>query len=65
MNSSISDLHKLDEWKTIVKQDLASCEWMDTDSENSDDSSDDDDDDDESDDDDSDESDDSSEMDTE
>lgn len=54
------DLHKLDEWKTIIKQDIGSCVWMETDSEDSSDS--DGDDDDESDDDDSD--DDSSEMDT-
>ncbi|XP_031635184.1 kelch domain-containing protein 4 [Contarinia nasturtii] len=57
------DLHKLDEWKTIIKQDLAACEWMESESEESgseSDSDDDDDDDDESDD----ESDDTSGMDT-
>lgn len=58
-----SDLHKLDEWKTIIKQDLGACEWMESDSEESgsDSGSDEDDDDDDEDDDDSD---DSSEMDT-
>lgn len=57
------DLHKLDEWKTIIKQDLGACEWTESDSEESGSDSgsdDDDDDDDESDDD----SDDSSGMDT-
>lgn len=52
------DLHKLDEWKTIIKQDIGSCVWMESDSDDSSDS--DEDDDDESDDSD----DDSSEMDT-
>lgn len=51
------DLHKLDEWKTIIKPDLAACEWMESDSESgsgsdsesmSDDDSDDDDSDDDS-----------------
>lgn len=58
--SNKPDLHKLDAWKTIIKQDLAGCEVMESDSESGSDS-DSDDDDDESDDDDSD---DSSEMDT-
>lgn len=56
-----TDLHKLDEWKTLIKQDLAGCEWMESDSESGSDTDGDDDDDDDSDDDDSD---DSSEMDT-
>lgn len=51
----------MDEWKTIIKQDLAACEWMESDSEESGSESDSDEEDDESDDDDSD---DSSEMDT-
>lgn len=46
----------MDEWKTIIKQDLGACEWMESESEESgsesgsDDDEDDDDDDDESDD---------------
>lgn len=53
-------MHKLDEWKTIIKQDMGTCVWMESDTDDSSDS--DDDDDDDSDDDDS--EDDSSEMDT-
>lgn len=52
-----TDLHKLDEWKTIIKQDMGTCVWMESDSDDSSDSDDDDSDDDDSDDD-------SSEMDT-
>ena len=50
------DLHKLDEWKTLIKQDLGACEWMESESEESgsESGSDGEDDDDESDDDDSD-----------
>lgn len=29
------DLHKMDEWKTLIKQDLTGCEWMESDSEGS------------------------------
>lgn len=58
-----TDLHKLDEWKTLIKQDMSSCVWMESDSDDSSDS-DDDDDDDEDDSDDDDSGDDSSEMDT-
>lgn len=59
----LSDLHKLDGWKTIIKQDLAACEVMESDSEESgsESGSDDDDDEDASDDE---SDDDSSEMDT-
>lgn len=53
-------MHKLDEWKTIIKQDMGTCVWMESDTDDSSDS--DDDDDDDSDGDDS--EDDSSEMDT-
>lgn len=53
-----ADLHKLDEWKTIIGHDKNAHEWMDSSSEgSSDEGSDDDDDDDDS-------SDDSDEMDT-
>lgn len=49
-----TDLHKVDAWKTIIKQDLAGCEVIESDSEGGSDS--DSSDDDESDDDDSDDS---------
>lgn len=58
---NFADLHKLDAWKTLIKQDLDGCEVMESDSESDSDSEGDDSD---SDDDDSDEDDDSSEMDT-
>lgn len=54
-------MHKLDEWKTIIKQDLASCEVMESDESESGSDDDDDDDEDASDDE---SDDDSSEMDT-
>lgn len=56
-------MHKLDEWKTLIKQDLAACEWMESESEESGSESGSDDDDDD-DDDESDDSDDESGMDT-
>lgn len=55
------DLHKLDEWKTIVKQDLAACEVMESDDESGSETGSDEDDDDS---DDSDSDDDDSDMDT-
>lgn len=51
-----TDLHKLDEWKTVIKQENNAHEWLESDSDDSDGSM--------SDDDDSDDSDDDSEMDT-
>lgn len=58
------DLHKLDEWKTLIKQDLGACEWMESESEESGSDSGSDDEDDDDDDDESDDDSDSSGMDT-
>lgn len=58
------DLHKLDEWKTLIKQDLDACEWMESDSEESGSESDGDDDDEDDDDESDGDSDDTSGMDT-
>lgn len=62
-----TDLHKMDQWKTIIANSLTGNEWLGSDSEegSSDEDDDDESDDDDDDDDESDDDDDSSEMDTE
>lgn len=47
------DLHKLDEWKAIIPNDMHAHDWIDSDSSDSDESNEDDDDDEDSDEDDS------------